>query len=215
MLKRVVYFGLSLIFLFSCSKKYYYSFNPRRFLPADSLLSDTFKTYKYVRSDTEQMVFIEYSTKNADTVETVSLTIDSSFFDISTYVFDSTALRLYSEFYAFSHNLLFFNIKKDIAFGLNPWRTGYMNILKVLDAPQFFQKIRLKSIGSALDTIKFGDTLLQVLRVDVRNLQIFKDKKTKKKYRLRQILHFYYYPGYGQIMVKGKGYEERSLKQIN
>ncbi len=214
MFKRFVLFGLSLFLLFSCSKKYYYSANPRCFLPSDSLLRDTFRTYKYVRSDTEQMVFIEYSTKKADTIETYSLTIDSTFFDVSIYVLDSSALRLYSEFYAFDYNLLFFEVKKDIAFGLNPRKTGYMNILKVLDAPQFYQKVRMKSFGSALDTVKFGDTLVQVLRVDVRNFQIFKDKTTKRKYRQRQILHFYYYPGYGQIMVKGKGYEERSLKQI-
>ncbi len=215
MLKRFVFFGLSLFLLFSCSKKYYYSSNPRRFLPSDSLLRDTFRTYKYVRSDTEQMVFIETTTKFADTIETISYTIDSTFFDVSDYVLDSSALRLYSEFYAFNRSILFFNIKKDIAFGLNPRKTGYMNILKVLDAPQFYQKIRLKSIGSVLDTVKFGDTTVQVLRVDVRNFMVFKDKTTKRKYRAHQILHFYYYPGYGQIMVKGKGYEERSLKQIN
>ena len=195
---------------FSCSH-YYYTTDARRFLLADSLMKDTVTLHRIVNAGDKKMWFIDQAYKNGDTIFYNSALSDSTFFDISMYILDSTGLHLYSEFYAYSLNLLFFAIKKDMVFSLNPHRVGYMNIVKVLDAPDFYQKVKLRSFRSQLDTVTFNDTTLQVLRVDVRNKMIFRDKKENKKTRVRQILHFYYYPGFGQIMVRGKGYEEHVL----
>ena len=200
----------SALTLFSCSH-YYYSANPRRFLLADSLLQDTLTLYRQVNSGDNKMWFIDRAYKNGDTLFYNSALADSTFFDNSMYILDSLGLHLYSEFYSYSLNILFFAIKKDMVFSLNPHKVGYMHIIKELDAPDFYQKVKLKSIGSQIDTIEFNGRQLPVLRVDVRNRMIFRDKKKKTKTKVRQILHFYYYPGYGQIMVRGKGYEERML----
>ncbi len=195
---------------FSCSR-YYYSTDARKFLLADSLLEDTLTINRIVNAGGKKMWFIDQAYKKGDTIFYNSALSDSTFFDISMYILDSTGLHLYSEFYAYSLNLLFFAIKKDMVFSLNPHRVGYMHIVKELDAPDFYQKVKLRSFRSQLDTVIFNDTILQVLRVDVRNKMIFRDKKENKKTRVRQILHFYYYPGFGQIMVRGKGYEEHVL----
>ncbi len=196
------------VFLQACSV-YYHAQDSGRFLPQPG--GDTLTFYKFVRVDSTKMLFIDRITGNEDSIFVSSFTVDSSFFDNYIYVIDSgKALRLYSEFYMYAYNFLFFDIKQDEVFGLGK-KTGFMRVKKVLDAPDFYQKATYKSIGSALDTISWKDTSIVVLRVDVKNSQVFTDKRKGKTNKTKSLLHFYYYPGVGLILVKGNDYYEKVL----
>ncbi len=210
-MKKSLFWVIITLIGLSCST-YYHTPDPGRFLVSDSLLRDTLHTVKQVQTGGQTMYFAEDIVKIGDTVISTSYTLDSSFFNVIYYVKKPGYLQLYSEFYAFDMNLLFFDIKKDIVFGLNPDKTGYMHIKKVLDAPQFYQKVVARSIGSAMDTITFKDTVIAVLRVDVKQRFVHKDKNSGEVTRSRQILHFYFYPGAGQIMTIGEDYTEVNLK---
>ncbi len=155
-------------------------------------------------TDTSWSFYNELIYRVGDTIFTVQYLNDSTFDVYSNYIMEQHALRLYQYFNVYSLNIMFYEIQKDLSFSFEPQHVGKALIKFRFRLPKqgFCFHARSASVGSALDTIALGDSLLTVLRVDMRYRYVTKDRPNKKKIVKTGHISYFYYPGLGPIFVE-------------
>ncbi len=203
-MKNLIFF-LSLLFLLSACRTYYQGSDGSKYIFNQP---DTLVFTWQVETDTGSYYYNELIYRSNDTLYTVQFLFDSTFNSYANYIVDSGALRMVQYYNVFSFNIMFYEIEKNLSFSFDARHVGKARErIKFVWPEQGFRFLGTnKSISSGLDTINLGDSLVQVLRVDVRYRYINKYHKPNKRPKdlTKGQTSYFYYPGLGPIFIQEK-----------
>lgn len=184
---------------------------------------------KYIFSQPDTMVYtwvsrndslIDTSTvmiyRHGDTVFSITYAFDSTLAIYRNYLIKPEGLELFQYFHLTNNLIMFYQIKQGMEFSFDSRHVGKKREKSVFNWPE--RKLYLaemtKSIGSQLDTITLGDSILPVLRVDLKYHFVNKDRNSRESNAdLPGKMSYYIYPGLGVIyMTESPGYVEEVIK---
>ena len=211
-MKKIVLFVL-LFFLFTACNTYYHGIDGRKYIFNNQ---DTLVYTWQVKSDTVQSLYNEQLYVIGDTLYTVQYLFDSTFNAYVNYIITPGKLQMYQYYNVYSMTIMFYEIKKDLSFSFDPRHVGKAREKVKFSWPEqgiYFLGTN-KSISSALDTIRLGDSTVHVLRVDVKYKYVNKYRRPHKPREVSKgLINYFYYPGLGPIFIeeKAKNYQAQVI----